>query len=94
MPGKSRSQKERKHFKPVTVTQQPVSAVPPALQVTINVPAPPMKTTYPQTGTPVPAAKPATAASADVNIKRELLSISLLSGIMLVVLILASIILH
>lgn len=89
MPGKSRRQKEKRIFKPVAISERPASIIPPAVKVTLDQPAPGVRSA------PAPAtaaAKAAAAASSYVN--RELLNITLMAGIMLVVVIIVSILLR
>lgn len=88
MPGKSRSKKEKKYFKPVAVSEQPASIVMPTLKVTANEPSPAKSVPAPATA----SARAAAAASGYVN--RELLTITFMTGIMLVVVIALSILLR
>ena len=95
MPGKSRKQKEKKLFKPVVVSGQPASTGTPTLTVTVNEPSPAVKTAPAVKSSPAPAnaaAKAAAAAPGYVN--RELLTITILAGIMLAVVIVLSFVLR
>jgi len=88
MPGKSRRQKEKKLFKPGVVSGQPTSIVTPAAKVTVNE----LSTVI---SAPVPAAVSAKGATvASPFIKRELLTITLMTAVMLVVVIVLSIVLR
>ncbi len=88
MPGKSRRQKEKRVFKPVAVSGQPASVIPPAVTVTLQ-PSPGVRSAPAQA---VTAAKAAAAASGYIN--RELLTITLMTSVMLVVVIIVSILLR
>jgi hypothetical protein len=97
MPGKSRRQKERKINKAAAVSEQLAAAVAPGLTVTVNGPAPTVKSSSTVKYAPVSASAAAAAratAVASPFIKRELLTIGLMTGIMLVVVIVLSIVLR
>ncbi len=95
MPGKSRSKKEKKQFRRVTSAEQPASVVPPAVQINIGESSTGLKATSTPAPAPAQVAKTTrTVSFANINIKRELLSITLLSAIMLAILIAASLILR
>jgi hypothetical protein len=88
MPGKSRRQKEKKLFKQGAVSGQPASIVTPVVNVTVNE-TPPIKS-FP---TPAPVAAKGTVVASPF-VKRELLTITLVTGVMLVVVIVLSIVLR
>ena len=89
MPGKSRSKKEKKFFKPVAISQQPASISPSAVNVRLNEPSSGVK----PASTPAAAAAKA-AAAATTYINRELLTITLMTGMMLVIVIVVSVLLR
>ena len=90
MPGKSRSKKERRVFKPVAVQEQTVNPVKEA--ITVNVGQAP-SAAKPASSVPLsPSSTVAkTAAAVSTYIGRELLTITLMTGAMLVVVIIVSI---
>ncbi len=89
MPGKSRAKRERKFFKPVAVPDQSASIIPPAVNVASNQAAPVVK---PASTPAASAARAAVAASNYVN--RELITITLIAGTMLVIVFVVSVILR
>lgn len=93
MPGKSRRQKERKINKAAAVSEQLASTAKPGITVTVNGPAPTGKYSPAMKSVSASAAA-ATKAAASPFIKRELLTIALMTGVMLVAIVVISIVLH
>ena len=99
MPGKSRSKKERKVFKPVAAAPAP-EIVSPVMTVTAGQPESVKKSNpgtggFKSTATATPGSTAAkTAAAAATYINRELMAITLTTGVMLIVVIAVSVLLR